>query len=82
MLSTNRSMQWALVLPVPIMVAIGIIAALIILPSLTLDNARQSAVETGSSIGAGAPLEEFMTFSRAMGFEEVWDFEREHATEI
>lgn len=38
--------------------------------------------ETGSSIGAGAPLEEFMTFSRAMGFEEVWDFEREHATEI
>ena len=50
MLSTNRSMQWALVLPVPIMVAIGIIAALIILPSLTLDNARQSAVETATQI--------------------------------
>lgn len=31
--------------------------------------------KTGSSIDAPAPLADFMTFSRAMGFEAVWDFE-------
>jgi 2-methylisocitrate lyase-like PEP mutase family enzyme len=35
--------------------------------------------ETGSSIGTEAPLADFMEFSRAMGFEEVWNFEREWA---
>ena len=34
---------------------------------------------TGSSVGAEAPLEDFGTFTRAMGFEAVWDFERRHA---
>ncbi len=34
---------------------------------------------TGSSIGAEAPLADFMEFSRAMGFEDVWNFEREWA---
>ncbi len=37
--------------------------------------------ETGSSIGADAPLADFMTFSRQMGFEPVWDFERRWADE-
>ena len=32
--------------------------------------------ETGSSIGAEAPLADFMEFSRSMGFEDVWEFEK------
>lgn len=35
--------------------------------------------QTGSSIGASAPLADFMTFSKQMGFEDVWEFERNHA---
>jgi len=35
--------------------------------------------DTGSSLGAEAPLAGFMEFSRAMGFEAVWDFERRWA---
>jgi 2-methylisocitrate lyase-like PEP mutase family enzyme len=35
--------------------------------------------ETGSSIGAEAPLADFMEFSRSMGFEDVWDFEKQWA---
>ena len=35
--------------------------------------------ETGSSIGAEAPLADFMEFSRSMGFEDVWEFEKEWA---
>ncbi len=35
--------------------------------------------ETGSSIGAQAPLADFMEFSRSMGFEDVWDFEKQWA---
>ncbi len=35
--------------------------------------------QTGSSIGAEAPLADFMEFSRAMGFEAVWDFEKRWA---
>lgn len=34
---------------------------------------------TGSSIGAKAPLADFMTFSKAMGFQDVWDFEKRWA---
>lgn len=36
-------------------------------------------LETGSSIGAEAPLADFMEFSKAMGFEDVWAFEKRHA---
>ncbi|MEK9826618.1 MAG: isocitrate lyase/PEP mutase family protein [Rhodospirillales bacterium] len=35
--------------------------------------------ETGSSIGAQAPLADFMEFSRSMGFEDVWAFEKQWA---
>jgi 2-methylisocitrate lyase-like PEP mutase family enzyme len=35
--------------------------------------------ETGSSIGAEAPLADFMEFSRSMGFEDVWAFEKQWA---
>ncbi len=35
--------------------------------------------ETGSSIGAKAPLADFMEFSRSMGFEDVWAFEKKWA---
>lgn len=34
---------------------------------------------TGSSIGADTPLADFMEFSRAMGFEDVWAFEKRWA---
>jgi 2-methylisocitrate lyase-like PEP mutase family enzyme len=35
--------------------------------------------ETGSSVGGTAPLEDFGEFSRLMGFEHVWDFEKRWA---
>ena len=35
--------------------------------------------ETGSSIGAEAPLADFMEFSRSMGFEDVWALEKQWA---
>ena len=34
---------------------------------------------TGSSVGTQDHLADFMTFSRTMGFEDVWAFERNHA---
>ena len=35
--------------------------------------------ETGSSAGGSTPLEDFGQFSRLMGFEHVWDFEKRWA---
>ena len=35
--------------------------------------------ETGSSIGAPVPLDDFKAFSKLMGFEQVWDFEKKWA---
>lgn len=35
--------------------------------------------ETGSSLGASAPLYDFQEFSRLMGFEDVWEFEKKWA---
>lgn len=32
----------------------------------------------GSTAGAGLPAYEFMEFSRLMGFEDIWEFERRH----
>ena len=34
---------------------------------------------TGSSIGVEEELTDFMSFSKMMGFERVWEFERAHA---
>ena len=34
---------------------------------------------TGSSVGTQDRLADFMTFSRTMGFEDIWAFERDHA---
>jgi 2-methylisocitrate lyase-like PEP mutase family enzyme len=34
---------------------------------------------TGSSVGTEDKLADFMTFSRTMGFEDIWSFERAHA---
>ena len=35
--------------------------------------------DTGSSAGVSAPLYDFMEFSKLMGFEAVWDFDKAHA---
>lgn len=34
----------------------------------------------GASVGVTAPMDDFMDFSRMMGFEEVWDFDKRHAS--
>lgn len=44
-----------------------------------LNSVYSQIKETGSSIGAGAPLADFMEFSKTMGFEAVWDFEKRWA---
>ncbi|MXY38496.1 MAG: isocitrate lyase/PEP mutase family protein [Rhodospirillaceae bacterium] len=38
--------------------------------------------ETGSSIGTSAPLYDFQDFSRLMGFEDVWEFEKKWAEAV
>jgi 2-methylisocitrate lyase-like PEP mutase family enzyme len=35
--------------------------------------------QTGSSVGVPAPLDNFKQFSKLMGFEQVWAFERKWA---
>lgn len=37
--------------------------------------------QTGSSLGASQPLDDFMTFSKTMGFEQVWSFDKAHAAD-
>lgn len=44
-----------------------------------LERVYKHLVETGSSTGLPAELESFEAFSRTMGFEAVWDFDRRHA---
>ncbi|MDC0361398.1 carboxyvinyl-carboxyphosphonate phosphorylmutase, partial [Alphaproteobacteria bacterium] len=44
-----------------------------------LQNVYGQIRETGSSIGAEVPLANFMEFSKRMGFEAVWDFEKKWA---
>jgi 2-methylisocitrate lyase-like PEP mutase family enzyme len=34
---------------------------------------------TGSSLGAPVPLHDFNNLSLLMGFQEIWDFDRQHA---
>jgi 2-methylisocitrate lyase-like PEP mutase family enzyme len=35
--------------------------------------------ETGSSIGVPVPIEDFSELTRLMGFEDVWEFDKQHA---
>ena len=44
-----------------------------------LEAVYRTLKETGASVGVPAPLADFMTFSKLMGFEQVWDFERRYA---
>jgi 2-methylisocitrate lyase-like PEP mutase family enzyme len=44
-----------------------------------LQTVYSQILETGSSIGADTPLANFMEFSKRMGFEAVWDFEKKWA---
>src|SRR5690606_27883042 len=41
-----------------------------------LDAVYRTLKETGASVDLPVPLSDFMTFSRMMGFERVWEFER------
>lgn len=54
--------------------AIGFLAA-----GQALQGVYDHLHRTGSSIGSPVPLHDFMDFSRLMGFEAVWDFDRRHA---
>ncbi|GAP35551.1 isocitrate lyase/PEP mutase family protein [Piscinibacter sakaiensis] len=54
--------------------AIGFLAA-----GQALQEAYGHLRRTGSSLGSPVPLHDFMDFSRLMGFEAVWDFDRRHA---
>jgi 2-methylisocitrate lyase-like PEP mutase family enzyme len=44
-----------------------------------LRSAYRHILETGSSVGAPVPLYDFKEFSKLMGFDQVWDFERKWA---
>jgi 2-methylisocitrate lyase-like PEP mutase family enzyme len=44
-----------------------------------LESVYGTLKTTGASTGVTAPLADFMTFSKAMGFERVWEFDRAHA---
>jgi len=44
-----------------------------------LNSVYATLKRTGASVEAEVPLEDFMTLSRALGFEDVWAFERRHA---
>jgi len=46
-----------------------------------LKKVYQQILETGSSIDAPVELEDFQYFSRLMGFQNVWDFEKKWAGE-
>jgi 2-methylisocitrate lyase-like PEP mutase family enzyme len=44
-----------------------------------LEQAYGQVKSTRSSIGSPVPMTDFMAFSRMMGFEAVWDFDKRHA---
>jgi hypothetical protein len=46
-----------------------------------LEQAYGRVKSTRSSIGSPVPMADFMAFSRMMGFEAVWEFDRRHAEE-
>ncbi len=45
-----------------------------------LESAYGTLKRTGSSLSANVPLYDFDAFTRMVGFEEVWDFERRHGS--
>jgi 2-methylisocitrate lyase-like PEP mutase family enzyme len=45
----------------------------------TLQKVYKHIQDTGSSIAAPVPLEDFKEFSKLMGFQDVWDFEKKWA---
>ena len=45
----------------------------------TVRKVYEHIQKTGSSIGAPVPLDDFKEFSKLMGFQEVWDFEKKWA---
>ncbi len=45
----------------------------------TLRKVYEHIQNTGSSIGSPVPLDDFKAFSKLMGFQEVWDFEKKWA---
>lgn len=54
--------------------AIGFLAA-----GQALQGVYDHLHRTGSSIGSPVPLHDFMDFSKLMGFEAVWEFDKRHA---
>lgn len=44
-----------------------------------LNSVYSTLKRTGASTELEVPISDFMTFSKAMGFEDVWRFERDHA---
>jgi 2-methylisocitrate lyase-like PEP mutase family enzyme len=44
-----------------------------------LDSMYRTLEREGSSINATTPLYPFAEFTKLMGFEDVWEFERRHA---
>ena len=54
--------------------AIGFLAA-----GQSLQGVYSHLLGTRSSLGSPVPLHDFMEFSKMMGFEAVWDFDKKHA---
>jgi 2-methylisocitrate lyase-like PEP mutase family enzyme len=44
-----------------------------------LQRVYQSLRDTGTTSAAGVPLYDFMEFSKLMGFEDVWAFDKRYA---
>ncbi|KZC97654.1 isocitrate lyase/PEP mutase family protein [Oceanibaculum pacificum] len=44
-----------------------------------LNSVYSTLKQEGSSVGVTAPMDNFGDFTRLMGFQEVWDFEKRHA---
>jgi 2-methylisocitrate lyase-like PEP mutase family enzyme len=44
-----------------------------------LDSVYQTLKRDGSSVNVAAPLYPFTEFTKLMGFEQVWEFDRRHA---
>jgi 2-methylisocitrate lyase-like PEP mutase family enzyme len=72
------------VLPPKVLEEMGF--ALAIYPALgflsaghALESAYGHLRKTGGSLGNPAPMSDFMEFSKMMGFEAVWEFDRKHA---
>ncbi|HEY7609724.1 MAG TPA: isocitrate lyase/PEP mutase family protein [Alphaproteobacteria bacterium] len=72
------------VLPVPELARIGYSIAIypgtaFLAMGAALRKVYQHILKTGSSIDVDVPLDDFKDFSKLMGFEHVWDFEKKWA---